>query len=96
MTPSIAIVSIESPSAPPLWRRIRLWIPLFLLWIPFLLLAPIILPALVVTCWLVRVNRLGRVNPWRAIRVLWGLLCALPGTDVRVAAEGNRILVRIL
>jgi hypothetical protein len=24
------------------------------------------------------------------------LLCSLPGTDVRVATEGNRVLVRIL
>ncbi|HTW48045.1 MAG TPA: hypothetical protein VMD92_08855 [Acidobacteriaceae bacterium] len=90
MTPNLAIVSIDTPSASRWWRHIRLWIPLFLLWIPFLLLAPFIVLALVVGCWL------GRVNPWRAIRILWGLLCALPGTDVRVAAEGNRVLVRIL
>jgi hypothetical protein len=96
MTPNLAIVQIENPTLPPFWRRIRLWIPLFLLWIPFLLLAPFILPALVVTCWFVRFNWLGRVNPWRTIRVLWGLLCALPGTDVRVTAEGNQVLVRIL
>lgn len=90
MTPNIAVIHLENSAWNPFWRHIRLWIPLFLLWIPFLLLAPFIVLALVVACWL------GHVNPWRTLRVLWSLLCALPGTDVRVAAEGNRILVRIL
>jgi hypothetical protein len=90
MPPNIAVISIDNPDWSPFWRHIRLWIPLFLLWIPFLLLAPFVVLALVVACWI------GRVNPWRAIRILWGLLCALPGTDVRVTNEGNRVLVRIL
>jgi hypothetical protein len=33
---------------------------------------------------------------WRSISVCWGILCALPGTDVRVVAQGNHILVEIL
>ena len=39
MTPNIAIVRIETPH----WRMPELWIPLFLLWIPALLLSPLIL-----------------------------------------------------
>jgi hypothetical protein len=86
MTPSIAIVHVHSSH----WRGIRLWIPLFLLWIPALVLAPIILLAVVIAC------VVGRVNPWRAISAFWGLLCALPGTHVHVNAKDEQVLVRIL
>jgi hypothetical protein len=86
MTPSIAIVHVHNPH----WRGIRLWIPLFLLWIPALALAPIILLAVVIAC------LVGRVNPWRAIATFWGLLCALPGTQVHVSSKEDQVLVRIL
>jgi hypothetical protein len=86
VTPNIAIVYVDNPH----WRSLRLWIPLFLLWIPLLLLSPLILLVLLAACFL------GRVNPFRAIAVLWAISCSLPGTDVRVCAESNRILVRIL
>jgi hypothetical protein len=86
MTPSIAIVQVHNPH----WRGIRLWIPLFLLWIPALLLAPLILLAVVVAC------LMAQVNPWTAISTFWGLLCALPGTHVHISSKQNQILVRIL
>ena len=86
MTPNIAIVHIHSPY----WRGCRLWLPLFLLWIPVILLSPLLLLILLAACFL------GRINFWRSISVCWGILCALPGTDVRVVAEGNHILVEIL
>ena len=88
MIPSVAIVQVHNPYWR--WRGVRLWLPLFLLWIPLLLVSPLLLLIVVVVCWV------GRVNPWRAIRAFWGILCGLPGTDVRVQAEGNRVLVRIL
>jgi hypothetical protein len=90
MTPSIAIIHLDNPHWQPFWRHTRLWIPLFLLWIPFLLLLPLIVLAIAVACWL------GRVGAWRGVRTLWGLICALPGTDVRVSGDGNQVLVRIL
>lgn len=86
MIPSIAVVQIHNPH----WRGFRLWIPLFLLWIPFLLLAPFLLLILLVAC------LATGVRFWYSIAVFWGLLCALPGTDVRVVAEGNQVLVKIL
>ena len=86
MTPNIAIVHIETPH----WRCIPLWIPLFLLWIPAILFAPIVFLVIF------GLSIAGRVHPWRAISVLWGLLCSLPGTHVRVTTEGTRIVVRIL
>ena len=86
MTPNIAFVEIETPH----WRCIPLWIRLFLLWIPAILIAPFIFLAtfgLAVA---------GRADPWRAMKVLWDLVCSLPGTHVRVTADGNNVLVRIL
>ena len=46
MIPNIAIVHFENPH----WRRIRLWVPLFLLWIPVILLSPFIFLVLVGVC----------------------------------------------
>jgi hypothetical protein len=86
MIPNIAVVHVQSPY----WRGLRLWLPLFLLWIPVLLLSPVILLVVVIVCLAIG------VNPWRAIAAFWGILCSLPGTDVRVQAEGNNVLVRIL
>ena len=86
MTPNVAIVHVHNPY----WRGIRLWIPLFLLWIPVILLSPLLLLILLAVCFL------GQINFWRTISVCWDILCALPGTDVRVQADGNQILVEIL
>jgi len=86
MTPNFAIVHIHNPH----WRGFKLWIPLFLLWIPALILSPLILFVLLV------VSIAGFIDPFRALKIFWDILCALPGTDVRVTADGNRVLVRIL
>jgi len=88
MIPSLAVVHVHNPYGRS--RGLRLWLPLFLLWIPLLILAPLILLVVVVAC------LLWRVSPFRAIAVFWGLLWSLPGTDVRVQAERNQVLVRIL
>ena len=85
MTPNVAIVHVRNPY----WRGLRLWIPLCLLWIPAILLSPLILLILLVVC------LVFEVSFWGSISVFWGILCALPGTDVRVVAEGNHILVEI-
>ncbi len=86
MIPSIAIVHVANPH----WRGIRLWLPLFLLWIPALLLAPFVLLILLVVC-------LGaEISFGRAVATCWAILCSLPGTDVRVSAQGNNVVVRIL
>ena len=85
MIPNVAVIQVQNPH----WRGIRLWAPLFLLWIPLLAVSPLILLALLGLC------LAGRIGPWRAVRVLWGVLCALPGTDVQVDAGGNHVVVRI-
>jgi hypothetical protein len=86
MTPNIAVVHVNCFHGP----SFRLWLPLFLLWIPAILLAPFILLALIIAC------LISGVPFWRSIATFWALLCSLPGTEVRVATEGNRVLVRIL
>jgi hypothetical protein len=86
MTPNIAVIHIHNPH----WRGCKLWVPLFLLWIPVILLSPLILLILFVLC------IAGGISTWSAIQTFWGILCGLRGTDVRVTADGNNILVRIL
>lgn len=88
MIPSLAVVHVHNPG----WKRggVRLWVPLILLYLPLLILSPLILLVVVIAC------VLGHVSPWKAIAALWGLFCGLPGTDVRVQADGNHVLVRIL
>lgn len=86
MTPNIAIVHIETPH----WRSIPLWIPLFLLWIPAILLSPFILIVIF------GLSIAGKLNPWHTFRVLWDLICSLPGTQVRVTTDGTNVRVRIL
>jgi len=86
VTPNIAIVHVDCVHGP----SFRLWLPLFLLWIPAILLAPFILLVLIIA------RLISRVPFWRTVDTFWALLCGLPGTDVRVATEGNRVLVRIL
>jgi hypothetical protein len=86
MTPNFAIVHVSNPG----WCGFRFWIPLFLLWIPLVLLSPLLLLILLVL-------RLALGVPlWRSIGVYWKILCGLPGTEVQVRAQENRILIRVL
>lgn len=86
MTPNIAVVEVETPH----WRCIPLWIPLFLLWIPIVLLSPLILLVII------GLAIAGRINPWRAMKVIWDLVWSLPGTHVRVTTGDAKIAIRIL
>ncbi|HEY1984320.1 MAG TPA: hypothetical protein VGG85_02870 [Terracidiphilus sp.] len=86
MTPNLAIVRVESQY----WRCPPLPLPVFLLWIPALVLAPIVLPILWVVC------IFTHVRLWATLGVLWDILCGLPGTHVRVVTDGHKVTVRIL
>jgi hypothetical protein len=86
MIPNIAFVGVETPE----FHMPRLWIPLFLLWIPVILLSPLIFLVLVA------IAIAARMTIWRVIAIFWGILSGLPGTHVHVRAEGNQVLVRIL
>ena len=86
MTPNIAIISVHNHAL----RGFPIVVPIFLLWIPAILLSPFILLVLWGVC------IAGHVGLWQAISTCWAVLCALRGTDVRVCADGNRVTVRIL
>lgn len=86
MIPTLALVHVEEPSG----RGIHLWLPLFLLWIVLLILSPLVLLLVLVYC------LAGRVSSWLAMVALGSLVWNLGGTDVRVTAEGRRVMVRIL
>lgn len=86
MTPNFAIVHVQGPY----WRGFKLWLPLFLLWIPLLSLSPLLLLVLLAVCFL------GRISPWRAIAAFWGIACSLSGTNVHVKTHDTRVLVRVL
>ncbi|HEY6488577.1 MAG: hypothetical protein WCC26_14275 [Terracidiphilus sp.] len=86
MTPNLAIIRIQNHS---FWG-FPIVLPIFLLWIPALLLAPLVLIVLGVVCIAADVSFIC------AVASFWNLLCSLPGTDVRVCADGKRITVRIL
>ncbi|MGA9668762.1 MAG: hypothetical protein WBQ94_06110 [Terracidiphilus sp.] len=86
MTPNFAIIGIQTPH----FHWPNLWLPVFLLWIPFLLLSPFILLVVLGVC------VAGRINPWYAIATFWAILCSLPGTHVRVTTDDTQVLVQIL
>jgi hypothetical protein len=86
MTPNVAVIRIETGHG----SRALIPLPLFLLWIPGILLAPFILFGIWIACMALELRF------WRTLRVLWDLVCALPGTHVRVCADGKKIMVRIL
>lgn len=68
---------------------LRLWLPLFLVWLLvapfFVLLLPLILLGLA----------LARLNPFRALAALFGLLAGLTGTQVEVDSPGAVINIRV-
>jgi hypothetical protein len=65
-------------------------VPIVLLWIPAVLLAPLVLIILGTVC------IAADVSFTRTVATFWNLVCSLRGTDVRVCADGKRITVRIL
>lgn len=86
MTPNIAIVHVYRPQG----LGFHLWLPLFLVWIPLVLLSPLMFLVMLAVC------IAGRVSVWRAIAAFWEISCSLPGTYVNVRSEGNQVTVRIL
>jgi len=86
VTPNIAIVHVSRPHH----LGFHIWLPLFLLWIPLVLLSPLIFLIVLAVC------IAGRVNVFKAIAAFWSLSCSLPGTHIHVRSEGKRVTVRIL
>jgi hypothetical protein len=69
--------------------NIRLWIPLFLVWLlllPFLLL---LLPLAMLACLIVQ------INPFRTLATLWQLIAGLRGTNIEVHDANAAVVIRI-
>ena len=86
MTPNFAVIGIQTPD----FRMPRLWLPVFLLWIPAILLSPLIFLVLVA------IAVAARTTIWRLIVLCWDVLGSLTGTHVQVSTLDSQVLVRIL
>jgi hypothetical protein len=89
MIPNLAVIRIQGERG---WCPL-IPVPLFLIWIVAILLSPLILAALLVL-WTVCLG--AGYKMWRLLWAFGRIVCALPGTQVRVTADGKQIFVRIL
>jgi hypothetical protein len=85
MIPMFLRISIRAPGE----RPIRIWLPLFLIWLLLSPLLLIIIPVVMV------LGLLARMNPFAALASLFGVFCALAGTHVEVEAPDASIFVHI-
>ena len=85
MIPMLARIRVARDTG---WA-LRLWVPLFVLWIialPFVLIG---LPFAIVACWA------QRLNPWRTIAACWLLFAGMRGTHVEASDGRDSVLVSI-
>jgi hypothetical protein len=68
---------------------IRIWVPLFLLWLLFVPLALLLSPLLCAA------GLLLRINLRNALSVFWNMLCGLKGTSVVFEKRNTSILIQI-
>jgi hypothetical protein len=71
-------------------RSLRLWIPLFLIWLLLLPLVLVLLPLAMLALLVVR------INPFRAFAAFWQTLTGLTGTHIEVNGPDALVYVRIL
>ena len=86
MIPIFAQVEVR----PENHRPIRLWLPLFLVWLLLIVLGVLLSPLIVIACLIVRMNPFTTV--WALIRVFG----ALAGTHIEVQAPDAVVLVRVV
>jgi uncharacterized membrane protein SpoIIM required for sporulation len=86
MIPFVAVVSVPDRRS----HTFRLWIPLFLVWLLVLPLGLLLLPAVFIG------GLVCRVNPFRALSVVWQILTALKDTNVEVARRSASVSICIL
>jgi hypothetical protein len=86
MIPLVAIVQIE----PRHGRRIRLWLPLFLVWLLLVVLGLVLSPLILIAC------LIARLNPFQTVWRLVGVFVAMAGTHIEVQSPDAVILVRVI
>ncbi len=86
MIPLMARVVIDQPGG----RPIRLWLPLFLVWLLLVVLGVILSPLIIIAC------LIARLNPFTTVWALIRVFCALAGTHVEVQAPDAVVLVQVV
>lgn len=86
MPPMMAVVHI-APRPPR--RRIRLWLPLFLVWLLLLPFVPVLLPVYLVVCIVME------IRPLRTLGALFGVLGGLAGTHVEVDNPRANVFIHV-
>ena len=86
MIPFVAVVSLRNEES----RTIRLWIPLFLIWLLLLPLAVLLSPFIFIAC------IFCRVNPFRGIALIWQVLNALTDSNIEVEHRSAGMSFHIL
>jgi hypothetical protein len=71
-------------------RPIRLWLPLFLVWLLLAVLAVLLSPLIIVAC------LIARMNPFTTVWRLCSVFAALAGTHIEVQAPDAMVLVRVI
>ncbi len=71
-------------------RQVRLWIPLFLLWLLMLPFVAVMLPVLFIVCVVLD------VDPFPALGAIWSLLCATTGSHIEVEAPDASVYFHVL
>jgi len=85
MIPLMAVLRVERPER----RRVRLWLPLFLLWL-------LALPVLVVALPVVAVILIAyRRNPLRIFGAYWQVLGAIPGSHIEMNRRGRHVYLHV-
>jgi hypothetical protein len=85
MPPLVAVLKIEKRDG----RRLRFWLPLFLLWLlalPFVIVA---LPVVIVVLAL-----LGH-RPFAVLAAYWRVLVAIPGTGIEVKGGRSSVALHV-
>jgi hypothetical protein len=84
--PLIAIVQVQVPHG----RRIRLWLPLFLVWLLLVVLGLVLAPLILIAC------LIARLNPFTAIWSLIRVFVVMAGTNIEVEAPEATVIVRVI
>ncbi len=86
MIPLLAIVNVR----PAHGKGIRLWLPLFLVWLLLIVLGIILSPLILIAC------LIARLNPFLTVWRLIGVFVAMAGTDIEVHAPDADVVVRVI
>jgi len=71
-------------------KSLRLWVPLFLLWVLLLPFAVVLLPALFIVC------AVADIDPFLAVSTMMSLIASLSGTHIEVDTPDAFLFFHIL